>query len=44
MTYNTFFGDFKDFRCALAKFILKRKSSSPEIKSRCSYVKLFIAL
>ena len=44
VTHNTFFDDFNDFRRAIAKFILKHKSSSPEIKSRCSYAKLFNAL
>jgi len=44
VTHNTFFGDFNDFRRALAKFILKYTSSSPEIRSRCSYAKLFNAL
>lgn len=44
VTHNTFFGDFKDFQRALAKFIVKHKYSSPEVRSRCSYAKLFNAL
>jgi len=44
VTHNTFFGTFKDFQRILIKFILKYKSSSREIKSRCSYEKLFNAL
>jgi transposase len=44
VTHNTFFGNFKEFQRALIKFTVKHKSSSPEIKSRCSYAKLFNAL
>ena len=44
ITHNTFFGNFKDFQRALIKFIVKHKSSSPEIKTRCSYAKIFNAL
>lgn len=43
VTHNTFFGNFKEFQCALIKFIVKHKLSSPEVKSRCSYAKLFNA-
>lgn len=43
VTHNTFFGTFKEFQRALIKFIVKHKKSSPEIKTRCSYVKTFIA-
>ena len=41
VTHNTFFPTFKDFQRALIKFIVKHKTSSPEIQSRCSYAKLF---
>lgn len=41
ITHNTFFGTFKEFQRALIKFIVKHKTSSPEIKTRCSYAKLF---
>jgi len=41
VTHNTFFPTFKDFQCALIKFIVKHKTSSPEIMTRCSYAKLF---
>lgn len=41
VTHNTFFPTFKDFQRALIKFIVKHKTSSPEIKTRCSYAKLF---
>lgn len=44
VTHNTFFGNFKDFQHAIIKFIIKHKSTSPEIKSRCSYAKIFNAL
>lgn len=44
VTHNTFFGTFKEFQRALIKFIIKFKLSSQEIKSRCSYTKLFNAL
>lgn len=43
VTHNTFFGKFKDFQRAIARFIVKHKSSSPEVKSRCNYIKLFNA-
>ena len=43
VTHNTFFGTFKEFQRALIKFIVKHKTSSPEIQSRCSYVKIFNA-
>lgn len=42
--HNTFLGNFKEFHRALIKFIVKHKSSSPEVKSRCSYSKLFNTL
>ncbi|HEC37942.1 MAG TPA: hypothetical protein ENI29_06880, partial [bacterium] len=41
VTHNTFSPTFKDFQRALIKFIVKHKISSPEIKTRCSYAKLF---
>ncbi len=41
VTHNTFFPTFKDFQRALIKFIVKHKTSSPEIMTRCSYAKLF---
>lgn len=41
VTHNTFFPTIKDFQRALIKFIVKHKTSSPEIKTRCSYAKLF---
>jgi putative transposase len=41
ITHNTFFGTFKEFQRALIKFLVKYKTSSPEIKTRCSYAKLF---
>jgi len=41
VTHNTFFGTFKEFQHALIKFIVKHKTSSLEIKTRCSYTKLF---
>ncbi len=41
VTHNTFFPTFKDFQRALINFIVKHKTSSPEIKTRCSYAKLF---
>ncbi len=41
ITHNTFFGTFKEFQRALIKFIVKHKTSSPELKTRCSYEKLF---
>ncbi len=41
VTHNTFFPTFKEFQRALMKFIVKHKISSPEIKTRCSYAKLF---
>ena len=41
ITHNTFFGTFKEFQCALIKSIVKHKTSSSEIKTRCSYEKLF---
>jgi len=44
VTHNTFFGNFKEFQRALIKFIVKHKSLSPEVKSRCNYAKLFNAL
>jgi putative transposase len=43
VTHNTFFGSFKEFQRAVVKFIMKYKLSSPEIKTRCSYTKLFSA-
>jgi len=44
VTHNTFFGTFKEFQRALMKFILRHKVSSAEIKTRCSYTKIFNAL
>jgi len=44
VTHNTFFPEFKKFQHALIKFIRKYKTSSEEIKTRCSYEKLFNAL
>ena len=44
ITHNTFFGTFKDFQRTLIKFMVKYKSSSQEIKTRCSHGKLFNAL
>ena len=41
VTHNSFFPTFKDFLRALIKFIVKHKTSSPEIMTRCSYAKLF---
>lgn len=41
VTHNTFFPTFKDLQRALIKFIVKHKTSSPEIMTRCSYAKLF---
>ncbi|KKK43970.1 MAG: hypothetical protein Lokiarch_22500 [Candidatus Lokiarchaeum sp. GC14_75] len=41
VTHNTFFPTLKDFQRALIKSIVKHKISSPEIKTRCSYAKLF---
>ncbi|KKL72801.1 hypothetical protein LCGC14_2081270 [marine sediment metagenome] len=43
VTHNSFFPTFKDFLRALIKFIVKHKTSSPEIMTRCSYAKLFIS-
>jgi transposase len=44
VTHNTFFETFKKFQRALIKFIRKFKLSSQEIKSLCSFAKLFNAL
>ncbi len=44
VTHNTFFGTFKEFKRALIKFIIKFKLPSQEIKTRCSYAKIFSAL
>ena len=44
ITHNTFFGTFKEFKRALIKFIIKFKLPSQEIKTRCSYAKIFSAL
>ena len=44
ITHNTFFGIFKEFQRVLIKFIVKHKTSLPEIKTRCSYAKLFSSL
>lgn len=44
VTHNTFFGTFKEFQCALIKFILKFKLPSPVIQTTCSYSKLYSAL
>ncbi|MHA1762185.1 MAG: transposase [Promethearchaeota archaeon] len=44
VTHNTFFANFKDFRCAIARFIVKNGRSSPEVKNRCAHAKLFNAL
>ena len=41
VTHNSFFPTFKDFLRALIKFIVKHKTSSPEIMTRCCYAKLF---
>lgn len=43
VTHNTFFSTFKEFQRAVVKFIMNYKLSSPEIKTRCSYAKLFSA-
>lgn len=44
VTHNTFFSTFKEFQCALIKFILKFKLSSPAIQTICIYSKLYSAL
>lgn len=44
VTHNTFFDTFKKFQRAIAKFILKFKLPSIEIKSRCSFSKLITSL
>lgn len=43
VTHNTFFPTFKEFQRAIARFILKHKRSSEEVKTRCSYARLFSA-
>ncbi len=44
VTHNTFFDSFKKFQQALIKFIRKFKLPSQEIKMRCSFEKLLMAL
>lgn len=44
VTHNTFFGMFKEFQRAMIKFIIKFKLSSQEIKTRCSFSKIFSSL
>lgn len=44
VTHNTFFDTFKNFQRALIKFIVKHKTSSPEIKTRCSFANLIPSL
>lgn len=44
VTHNTFFETFKKFLRALAKFIMKFKRSSLEIRTRCSFEKLLMSL
>ena len=44
VTHNIFFSTFKKFQRALIKFIIKFKLPSMEIKSRCSFEKLFMSL
>jgi transposase len=41
VTHNTFFGTFKEFQRAMIKFIIKYKLPSQEIKTRCSFSKIF---
>ena len=43
VTHNTFFDAFKKFKGAIAKFVMKHKRSSKEIKTRCSYEKLLMS-
>ncbi|MHA1659291.1 MAG: transposase, partial [Promethearchaeota archaeon] len=44
VTHNTFFGTFKEFQHAMIKFIIKFKLPSQEIKTRCSFSKIFSSL
>jgi len=44
VTHNTFFDTFKKFQRTIAKFILKFKLPSKEIKTRCSFARLFNTL
>ncbi len=44
VTHNTFFSSFKKFQRGIAKFILKFKLTSKEIKTRCSFARLFNTL
>ncbi|MHA1492239.1 MAG: IS630 family transposase, partial [Promethearchaeota archaeon] len=41
VTHNTFFDTFKEFQRAMIKFIIKFKLPSQEIKTRCSFSKIF---
>ena len=43
VTHNTFFGTFKKFQGAIAKFVRKFKKPSIEIQTRCSYEKLLMS-
>ena len=44
VTHNTFFGDFKELQRALIKFIMKYKSPSNEIRTRCTHTKIVNSL
>jgi hypothetical protein len=43
VTHNTIFSNFKEFQLAIARFIVKHEYSSPEMKRRCCYAKLYNA-